>query len=224
MSIERLRKYFIYLDTLYETGDAEDIKCYSCNEANHKMTLDDSHFDTIAAPSSGELNDIELRVARATEIINQLSSIEELTKQLGKELREITEQQLPDLMASAGVSEFKTKAGVKVKIHDFVRGSLPKEEGERKKALTWIEDQGAGDLIKDRVSIEFGRKEHNFAIEVRSILARAGVEFESKMDVHPQTLAAFARERLSNGESLPLDLLGLYAGRAAKVTVPKGDK
>ena len=46
-----------------------------------------------------------------------------------------------------------------------------------------------------------------------------GVAFVEAESVHPQTLAAFAREKLKAGEEVPLDLLGLYAGRQAKVTV-----
>jgi hypothetical protein len=40
---------------------------------------------------------------------------------------------------------------------------------------------------------------------------------EESEGIHAQTLLAFVREKLRNGEEVPIDTLGLYAGRVAKV-------
>lgn len=187
------------------------------------MTIDDSVYDDIITPSTNELKDIETKVVRAVAILEQLENMADLEKQLKGELQEITERQLPDLMASAGTAKFETNEGVKVAVRDFVRGTLPKEDYARSKAISYIESMGAEAIIKDQVKIEFGKSEYARAIDFKAQLARDRIPFDSAIGVHPQTLAAFARERLKNGEPIDMALLGLFSGREAKVTLPKKD-
>jgi hypothetical protein len=42
-------------------------------------------------------------------------------------------------------------------------------------------------------------------------------EYVDQNDVPHMTLKAFARERLRNGEEVPLELLGWFAGRKASI-------
>jgi hypothetical protein len=72
-------------------------------------------------------------------------------------------------------------------------------------------------MIKTEVSVEFGKTEHNRAKDLAVKLAQDGYFVDEKEGIHAQTLLAFVREKLRNGEEVPLETLGLYAGRTAKV-------
>jgi hypothetical protein len=130
-------------------------------------------------------------------------------------LNALKTQRVPDLMAEMMMDEIVWN-GWKVKISDFVSGSLPSDPERRAKAIQWLEENEAGGLIKTEVKVEFGKSQHNEALSVAAELERDG--FAPKVDsgVHASTLQAFARERIKNGEAIDTELLGLYTGKIAK--------
>lgn len=173
----------------------------------------------ITTPNKEQLAAIEAQVQRALALMRQIKEIDDLSKQVRAEFQFLTTRTLPDAMGTAGILEFKTNDGVKVSIKEIVSGSLPKEETQRKAAFEWLIANGGADLIKEHVQLEFGRGQHNEAAMVKGELEKLGQTFAANETVHSSTLAAFARERMRAGEPLPLELLGLYAGRAAKIVV-----
>jgi hypothetical protein len=177
-------------------------------------------MDAVSAPSASELASIESLVNRALELTRELETVDEYAKKLKAELHMITSSQLVDLLASAGTTEFKTK-DVKVSVKDFISGSLPKEEGARAEAIRWIESVGAADIVKNHLEADFDKKQDNLAGQVEEFLENLGVEFVRSRDVHHSTLKSFANERMKNGEELPLETLGLFAGRKAEIKVLK---
>ena len=92
----------------------------------------------------------------------------------------------------------------------------------RAAALKWLEEHEGRSIIKGTITAEFERGEDNSEKRNRAAeaLSALSVDFVEQEGVHPQTLAAYARERIKNGEEVPLDLLGLYSGRMAKITIP----
>lgn len=188
------------------------------------MTTDLSAFDEadekVSAPSAEGLQSIEQFVNRALHLINELEGLEEYAKKLRAELHDITAVKLVDALNSAGTTEFKTK-DVKVTVKDFISGSLPKEADARNRALQWIESAGAADMIKNHLEADFDKKQDNMVAQVEELLESLGVEFVRQRDVHHSTLKSFASERMKNGEEIPLETLGLYAGRKADIKVLK---
>jgi len=75
--------------------------------------------------------------------------------------------------------------------------------------------------FKTEVNLQFGKSEHNQAWALVADLADKGYNVGSKMGIHPQTLIAHIKERLKSGDEVPLELLGLYAGRIAKIKPAK---
>lgn len=163
-------------------------------------------------------------VAAAKEIIET----EQLIAQLEENLSELKSRHnkaktidLPDMMAECGLSEFRTDTGFRIAIEDFVSGSLPKEDSKRREAIAWLESNGAENLIKTELSMAFGKSEHNEALSLMEDLRQKGYTVSSKMGVHPMTLISHIKERLKNGDSVPLETLGLFAGRVAKIKPAK---
>jgi len=184
------------------------------------MSDDYSDFE-IAAPSGDQLKSIEQLATHAYELVQLIDTHEAALKAAKAELAELTHKALPDAMAAAGTSSFVTDKGVKISIKEVVAGTLPKDEQKRREALDWIESHEGKAIIKGTITAEFERGEGNLQKknETAEALAKLGVPFMESESIHPMTLAAFAREKIKNGEEVPLDLLGLYAGRQAKITV-----
>jgi len=160
----------------------------------------------------------------ADEIVStelQIDALEESLKDLKGRGNHLKTVELPDLMAECGMTSVRTTSGHTIEIQDFVQGSLPKDPMRRKVAIDWLATNGAADLIKNEVSVEFGKTEHNRAKDLAEHLRQQGFPVNESESVHPQTLLAFARERMRSGEDIPLEDLGLFSGRTAKVKTPK---
>jgi hypothetical protein len=184
-------------------------------------TMEDfSDFD-IVAPNKEQLKSIEQLAQKAYQLMGLIDTHEAALKAHKAELAELTHKLLPDAMTAAGTASFITTTGVKISIKEIVSGSLPKDESRRSEALRWLENNGGLSIIKGSIEAQFERGEDNAQKrnQTAEILNKLGIDFVENESVHPQTLAAFAREKLKNGEEVPLETLGLWAGRQAKVTV-----
>lgn len=152
------------------------------------------------------------------EAINLNDSVEQMEADLAaakKQLNYLKTSVIPDMMAELGMEEC-TQRGWKIKVGEFVSGSLPKEAAARERAINWLTEHDGGELLKTQLSVSFTRSQHNEALSLAGEIEKQGFAPNVESTVHPQTLMAFARERLKNGEPLDTEVLGLYTGRVAK--------
>lgn len=123
---------------------------------------------------------------------------------------------IPDLMTELQLPEF-THGDHKVKTSDIVSGSLPKDAEKRKAAVEYLEKNGAAGLIMTAVGLVFSREQRDIALNLGKKLEKAGYTFNLESTVNHQTLAAWAREKIKNGEKIDTDVLGLFVGKVAKI-------
>ena len=183
------------------------------------MTDDYSDFDVIVAPDAQQLKSIEELANEAASLAKIVDELEASLKVHKAELMTLTHKALPDAMASAGTSSFTTVKGVKIEIKEVMQGTLPKDDVKRAVALRWIEENGGKGIIKSELICEFEKGSGNLQKknQAAEALDALGVTFQDRESIHPQTLCAFAREKVANGEPIPTEMLGLYAGRIAKI-------
>ncbi len=178
---------------------------------------DNAYLDYVQPTASGgelsQLTQLAERQAAASALVLDLEA--QLNK-AREDLRDIAEREVPELMDQIGIDEFKTTSGLKIKIDETIRASIPKAKAHL--AFAWLNANGHGAMIKRVVSVAFGRGEDDKADDLRGRLMD-DFEVDDKSSVHPSTLAAFVREKLSEGEEVPLDLLGVHRQRVAKVVV-----
>jgi len=141
--------------------------------------------------------------------------MEEDLAAIKKQLNQLNTVVIPDMMTELGMEEC-TQRGWKIKVGEFVSGSLPRDPDLKARAVRWLEDHDGGDLLKTGLFVSFTRSQHNEALDLAGKISEAGYAPKVESTVHPQTLLAFARERLKNGEPLDTEVLGLYTGRVAK--------
>jgi len=178
-----------------------------------------SAFDE--APASGDLSGLLAQALELVDLEAQIKDLEQLMKQLAGRANELKTQILPDKMAEVGLSEFKTPKGDRIKIEDFVSGSLPKDVEKRKKAIDLITSMGGEGIIRNELLLSFEKSQHNEAMALADDLRRRGFPAEITSGIHPQTYLAFVRERLRNGEEVDSEALGIFVGRKTKVELAK---
>lgn len=150
---------------------------------------------------------------------HELLQAEAAVDKAKERIRIISEVSIPLLMEEVGMSEFSTKDGIKVRVAEDIRASIPKaRQGE---AVVWLDQHGFAGLVKRKFTILFGKDEESWANKFEADLRKRKRELNVGRDatVHPQTLKAWVKEQLECGTDLPLDLFGVFRQRVAKVEV-----
>jgi hypothetical protein len=155
------------------------------------------------------------KVSEALQLEGLINQMESDLKAAKGALNKLKAKVIPDMMVEVGVSELAGE-GWRIKLADVVSGSIPSDPDKRARAISWLEENGGGDLIKTGLSLTFGRSQHNEALSVAGGLTEQGFDPVVTSTVHPQSLQAFARERLRNGEEIDTEVLGLYTAQVAK--------
>lgn len=147
----------------------------------------------------------------------ELEAAEKHVKELKKELVDIAEHKIPELMDEAGVAEFKTSSGIKITIKENIRASISKANAID--AFKWLREHGHEALIKRKIVVEFSKGEDEDAARALELLQNEELAVDDNSTVHPQTLAKFVREKLEAGEDVPQELLGVYRQRVSTISV-----
>ena len=183
------------------------------------------------APSSNEIGAIAEMASRMLDLQDEINRTEELLKQQKQDLTKLAEQDLPDLMQELNVKDFTLRNGAKVQVDDFISGTVPSAgaidrakgddrvnmEIRQQHCFDWLRGNGAGDLIKNNVEVQFGRNEDDVCDEFAIELNSRAINYKRSVGVHPSTLNSFIKERMSEGKEVPHDLFKIYTGRRAKI-------
>lgn len=168
--------------------------------------------------------DLSSLLTMANELIQLERSIadaETMLKQMSGRANELKLRVIPDAMAELGLNEVVTSTGDRLKVDDFINGSLPKDPLKRMDAIAAIEEMGGSGIIKNEVNLSFEKSQHNEAVSIADELRQKGFHVDLHSGIHPQTYHAFIRERLRNGEHVDVDRLGVFVGRRTKVEMAK---
>ena len=119
-------------------------------------------------------------------------------------------------MQAAGLSMIKLENGVSVDVRPFYAAKIPASKQEE--AFEWLRENGAGGLIKNIVSLNFGKSEDQEASNLVEDLKTRGYAVDQKMKVEPMTLKAYVKERIQNGQKIDMELFGVYIANKTKLT------
>lgn len=190
----------------------------------------------VRQPSDTELSTLSRWARQVVELSDDIDRHDEKIRELAKIRDRIQFEDIPNLMAQFGVSEFKLKDGTRVTVKPFVKANLPTEsailkcrtelEREQMRAriergLKFLKTQGAESLIKNQLKVEFGKGQIGKAREAIRALAKIGIDADVVATVHPQSLTAWVRERLSDGAPVDMTTFSVFNGNIATVEVPK---
>lgn len=155
-----------------------------------------------------------LQLELEAEVANLEASLQEAKQRLAA----IQEGQLPQLMEDAGVSTYILADGQKVSVDKKLHPTVKDKDA----MWAWMRAKGYGALIKNSISIAFGKGEDAEAIKALDALASLFPKNPVKQEqgVHPSTLKAWVNEMLQEGKALP-DCLDIFERRVATIKAPK---
>jgi hypothetical protein len=182
--------------------------------------LDEMEADMEAASEFNNITTDGLKTVSslAQEVSNWEGKVAELEEQLRTakaKLLELTDRDLPDMMAEVGITNFTLADGSKLEVKQTYGARIPVVH--RDAAFAWLKEKGHDDIIKNLVSVPFGRGEDSLATDFINLAQKNGYAPDQKKEVHPQTLKAFVKEQLEKGQEVPMDLFGVFTGQRASI-------
>jgi len=156
------------------------------------------------------------KVIELKNLEDEISNAEKSVSKLKEQAKTLSQFEIPAMMEEMHITKLKLKDGESVEIKKIYGASIPQEHQEA--AFTWLRNNDLGDIIKNDITVTFGRGEDNKAAEYATLAQGQGYEPVQKIGVHPQTLKAVVRERLESGREMPSDLFKTYAGNSTKIT------
>lgn len=174
-------------------------------------------FDESTALSSvdtGTGKQLSQLVRNLRNVENQIEDAENHVKALKQEKHRLSVENIPALMDEMGVERLDVD-GLTVERKMIVSASIPKDRKDE--AYSWLRENGCDDIIKNDVTCSFGKGQDNSAKNVIAILQDAGFDPATKTHVHPSTLKAFVRERVTDGKPIDLDMFGAFISNAAQI-------
>ena len=180
------------------------------------------NFEEDRKESLGEVNNAKALSDQVTKLQSLEDEIDEQEKKL-KELKRNQEllsgEVIPTMMTEMNISTLKLADGSAVEVKPVYGASIP--AAKKEDAFTWLRKNGLGDLIKNEITVAFGRNEDNKAMAYANLAQGQGYEPIQKLKVEPMTLKAMVRERLESGQEMPSDLFNVFAGNRTKITRTK---
>tara|TARA_R110001632_G_scaffold19645_1_gene59253 strand:- start:384 stop:923 length:540 start_codon:yes stop_codon:yes gene_type:complete len=165
-----------------------------------------------------EITTIAAECVKLKQKEDEIAALEEQLKNKKAEADDIGSRVIPELLAEQGLSEIKLADGSKVSVRKEFRATVPKDDMKREAALQWLRDQGLGDIIKNNVTVSFGKGEDDKAEQLLQLAADNGFEPQQKSDVAWNTLSALYQERIEAGLDMPSDSFSLWIKDKTKIS------
>lgn len=186
----------------------------------------------VSTETTGSISQLAVR---QLQLQTRKAEHEAQVKLIDEELKRISEYDLPNAMAEAGMKTFELLDGSRIAIKRVFTASVRVEN--RPEAFAWMRERGHDSLIKTEVQVPLGKGAHDIAEHMLEVLREKFPDYAGKLDesVHWQTLRAFVKEQveaeeaaINQGETvddpLPRELLGVYIIDKAEITLPKKGK
>ena len=150
------------------------------------------------------------------DIFDEASALKNVDTDTGKTLSSLV-RDMRDLEDKIDEAENHLKS-LKSQKHSLAAEQIPMlMDARREEAYTWLRENNLDSIIKNDVTVSFGKGEDNIAGDVVGLLQEKGFDPKTKTHVHAQTLKAFVKERITEGKPIDLDLFGAYSMNTAEI-------
>ena len=156
------------------------------------------------------------QVKSLKELEDELKADEESLKNKKKEIERISGEVIPTMLSEMGLSSLKLADGSAVDVKPYYAANI--SVINRDAAYGWLRSNGLGDIIKNDITVSFGRNEDNKAAEYANLARGQGFQPTQKLKVEPMTLKALVRERIEAGKTMPMDIFNVFVGNRTKIT------
>ena len=149
------------------------------------------------------------QVEKLEELQSRLQTQEQIMKDTKKQIERLSGEVIPTMMSEMGLAELKLQDGSHLKVSTSYRATIT--EANKEAAFNWLRNNGLGDIIKNEISVSFGRNEDNKAATYAELAKGQGFQPTQKMKVEPMTLKALVRERIEAGLDMPTEIFGVFS-------------
>ena len=186
------------------------------NEDLQKMFIKDAPQDVDNLTGAENLSDLVLQLQK---LEDEVKEDEERLKTKKQRIDKLSGIAIPEIMESMKLKTMKLSDGSGIEIREMYSATIPVANKEG--AFNWLRNNGLGDLIKNEITVSFGRNEDNKASEYADLARGRGYQPSQKLKVEPMTLKALFRERSENNQELPAEHFNLFKGNRTKITRSK---
>ena len=175
--------------------------------------------DAPAQVTQTEPEKLSQQIKTLQDIQQEIDNHKAKIKELEEREKHFSQVVIPDMMNAMNLKTMKLKDGSEIEVSNkFFASALA---AKRTEAYNWLRENGLGNIVKNEITVRFGRDEDNKAQQYAVLAKGQGYEPVQKLKVEPMTLKALVRERLESGQEMPSDLFNVFAGNRTKVTRSK---
>ena len=162
-----------------------------------------------------DLSSVGALAKRAKELEKEIEELESIVDERKQQQRKLLEETIPSMLQELGLSKFSMTDGSEIVVKPFYNASIKEEN--RAQAYEWLRDHGFDDIIKNTVSVRFGRGEDGLCDTLLNQLREQNYPVEQAQKIESQTLKAWVREMTEQGNEFPTELFGAYIGQKATI-------
>ena len=155
------------------------------------------------------------QVERLETLQKEVNFVEEQLKQKKKNLEHLSGEVIPTMMSEMGLSHLKLIDGSSVDVKPYYSANI--SIANKESAFNWLRQNGLGDIIKNEISVSFGRNEDNKAADYAALAEERGFQPTQKLKVEPMTLKALVRERIEAGKEMPTEIFNVFIGNKTTI-------
>ena len=155
------------------------------------------------------------QVEKLNELQKRIELQEDNLKNSKKQFDYLSAEVIPTMMAEMGLSHLKLMDGSSVDVKPNYSANIT--IANKDAAFQWLRDNNLGDIIKNEISVSFGRNEDNKAADYANLASERGYQPTQKLKVEPMTLKALVRERIENGKDMPVELFNVFVGNKTTI-------
>ena len=164
---------------------------------------------------TGNIQSLADQVERLENLNQEIEKKEKDLKQRKKDLEHVSGEIIPTMMSEMGLSHLKLMDGSSVDVKPHYSATITVANKEA--AFNWLRNNGLGDIIKNEISVSFGRNEDNKAADYAVLAQERGFQPTQKLKVEPMTLKALVRERIEAGKEMPTELFNVFVGNKTTI-------
>jgi len=137
-------------------------------------------------------------------------------KELEEREKHFSQVVIPDMMLAMDLKTMKLRDGSELEIDNkfFATALAPK----RAEAYQWLRENGLGNIVKNEITVRFGKDEDTKATQYATLARGQGYEPEQKVSVHAGTLRVALEDLHTRGGQIPSEYFSTFAGYQTKIT------
>ena len=179
------------------------------------MTIDFEKDQEQVLDKTTNINKLADKIKELQAQQEQLQIQEDAVKQKKKDIEYLSGEVIPTMLSEMGLSFLKLQDGSSLEVKTNYSATIT--QAKKEEAFNWLRENGLGDIIKNEISVSFGRNEDNKAADYANLAKGQGFEPQQKLKVEPMTLKALVRERMEAGKEMPTELFNIYVGNKTTI-------